>query len=315
MKNMYITYKWPLATLIIIILAAGIYAYRNIQNSLFPEITFPKIKIIAENGEQPVDKMMVTVTIPIETEIKKVQHLRMLRSTTSRGNCEFSAFLDWGSDIDLGMQRIESQINEIKNEMPPETKITVEKMNPATLPVMGYSLEIEYGGAYSEQQNAFGELLLILLLAACLVFLTILFIFKNIKADIVIIFISFIGISGSILALFITNTPLNVGSYTGLIMIVGIIGENAIFTFLQYRESHKENNRDAAIIYSISTRLRPNLMTALSAIAALFPLALGLGTGAQMHQPLAISIIGGFVIALPLLLIVLPTFLRVVEKK
>ncbi|HSC36408.1 MAG TPA: efflux RND transporter permease subunit, partial [Chitinophagaceae bacterium] len=106
------------------------------------------------------------------------------------------------------------------------------------------------------------------------------------------------------------GTPLNVGSYTGLIMIVGIIGENAIFTFLQFRESLHDKTVDEAIIYSISTRLRPKLMTALGAIIALMPLALGIGAGAQLHQPLAIAVIGGFIAALPLLLIVLPSLLR-----
>src|SRR5205085_7643285 len=106
-----------------------------------------------------------------------------------------------------------------------------------------------------------------------------------------------------------------VGSYTGLIMIVGIIGENAIFTFLQFSESLKEKTADDSIIYSISTRLRPKLMTALGAIIALLPLALGIGTGAQLHQPLAIAVIGGFIIALPLLLIVLPSMLKLVYKK
>jgi multidrug efflux pump subunit AcrB len=82
------------------------------------------------------------------------------------------------------------------------------------------------------------------------------------------------------LALFITNTPLNVGSYTGLIMIVGIIGENAIFTFLAVPgKRRKKASVDEAIIYSISTRLRPKLMTALGAIIALMPLALGIGAG------------------------------------
>ena len=126
--------------------------------------------------------------------------------------------------------------------------------------------------------------------------------------------LSLIGITGSFLALFLTNTPLNVGSYTGIIMIVGIIGENSIFTYLLYREAKRNSSRDEAIIFSISTRLRPKLMTALGAITALFPLALGIGTGAQMHQPLAIAIIGGLIIALPLLLIVLPTFLRIIEE-
>jgi len=96
---------------------------------------------------------------------------------------------------------------------------------------------------------------------------------------------------------------------------VGIIGENAIFTFLQFRDEIGRMGVDEAIVYSISTRLRPKLMTALGAIIALMPLALGIGTGAQLHQPLAISVIGGFVIALPLLLIVLPSALRMMYHK
>jgi multidrug efflux pump subunit AcrB len=123
-----------------------------------------------------------------------------------------------------------------------------------------------------------------------------------------------LGISGSYLALYFTNTALNVGSYTGLIMIVGIIGENAIFTFLQFKESLLQKPVDESIVYSISTRLRPKLMTAFGAIIALLPLALGIGTGAQLHQPLAIAVIGGFIIALPLLLIVLPSMLRLLFK-
>jgi multidrug efflux pump subunit AcrB len=126
----------------------------------------------------------------------------------------------------------------------------------------------------------------------------------------VILLVAVLGISGSYLALYLTHTPLNVGSYTGLIMIVGIIGENAIFTFLQFRDSLATQGVDDAVIYAISTRLRPKLMTALGAIIALLPLALGIGAGAQLHQPLAIAVIGGFVIALPLLLIVLPSLLR-----
>jgi multidrug efflux pump subunit AcrB len=127
---------------------------------------------------------------------------------------------------------------------------------------------------------------------------------------VLILVVSVLGIAGSYYGLYLTGTPLNVGSYTGLIMIVGIIGENAIFTFLQFRESLHDKTVDEAIIYSISTRLRPKLMTALGAIIALMPLALGIGAGAQLHQPLAIAVIGGFIAALPLLLIVLPSLLR-----
>jgi CzcA family heavy metal efflux pump len=174
---------------------------------------------------------------------------------------------------------------------------------------------ITYGGAYAEQQQSFKELLMILITSSLLVFSVILFLFKDFKIAFLILLIAVLGISGSYLALFITHTPLNVGSYTGLIMIVGIIAENAVFTFLQFKESLPKNDVDEAITYAISTRLRPKLMTALGAIIALFPLALGIGAGAQLHQPLAIAVIGGFIVALPLLLIVLPSMIRKFYQK
>ncbi len=181
--------------------------------------------------------------------------------------------------------------------------------------VLPQGYHIYYGGAYAEQQKSFKELLLILITSSLLVFGVILFLFKDIWVAISILLIAIFGIAGSYISLYLTHTPLNVGSYTGIIMIVGIIGENAIFTFLQFRESLAEGKKpEEAIVYAISTRLRPKLMTALGAIIALMPLALGIGTGAQLHQPLAIAVIGGFISALPLLLIVLPTFLNIIFR-
>ena len=173
---------------------------------------------------------------------------------------------------------------------------------------------IEYGGNFADQQQSFKELLFILITSSLLVFGVILFLFKDFRIAFIILLVSVLGISGSYLALYLTGTALNVGSYTGLIMIVGIIGENAIFTYLQFKDSLRSKSVDESIIFSISTRLRPKLMTALGAIIALLPLALGIGAGAQLHQPLAISVIGGFIIALPLLLIVLPSLLRLAYK-
>lgn len=141
MKNFFVSYKNPLTVTLVLVILGGMFAYSRLQTSLFPEITFPKIKVIADAGLQPVDKMMVTVTKPLENAIKRVPGLQYVRSTTSRGSCEISAFMDWKEDIDLCEQRIESRINEIKNDLPAETQITVEKMNPSILPVMGYTLE------------------------------------------------------------------------------------------------------------------------------------------------------------------------------
>ena len=174
---------------------------------------------------------------------------------------------------------------------------------------------IEYGGSYAEQQKAFSELLTILLTACLLVFIVLLVLFREFLVSLFIIILAVLGVAGCLLALYITNTPLNVGSYTGIIMIVGIIGENSIFTYQQYLQAKLTMNTEQSIVFAIAARLRPKLMTATAAIVALLPLALGLGAGAQLHQPLAIAVIGGLCIALPLLLIVLPSFLRLIHRK
>jgi multidrug efflux pump subunit AcrB len=177
----------------------------------------------------------------------------------------------------------------------------------------GYT--IIYGGAYAEQQQSFTELLLILSLAILLVFAVLLFLFKEWIISLLVLFISVMGICGCIIALYLVGIPLNVSSYTGIIMIVGIIAENAIFTVNQFKANYKMNaDVDQSINYAIALRIRPKLMTAIGAILALMPLAMGLGVGAQMQQPLAVAVIGGFMAGLPMLLLVFPSFMRVIYK-
>lgn len=256
------------------------------RNQLLAVQDIQNLQIFLPSGRfLPISQLATVKTNPGDAEIKR-ENLQAIGEVTARLQ---------GRDLGTVMNEIRSKI---------ETEIVLPQ---------GY--HIVYGGAFAEQQKSFGELLTILITSSLLVFITILFLFKDFRVALLIIFIAVLGISGSYLALFFTHTPLNVGSYTGLIMIVGIIGENAIFTFLQFQQSLLERNVDESIIYAISTRLRPKLMTAIGAIIALLPLALGIGTGAQLHQPLAIAVIGGFVIALPLLLIVLPSFLHLIYRK
>ena len=244
-----------------------------------------KLQVFLPNGKlKPITELATVKVNAGDAEIQR-QNLQSMGVITAR--------LD-NRDLGSAMKDIQAAI---------QSKITLP---------LGY--HIEYGGAYADQQQSFKELLMILIAASLLVFGVILFLFKEFKVAFIILLIAVLGISGSYLALYFTHTALNVGSYTGLIMIVGIIGENAIFTFLQFKESLATKSVNESIIYSISTRLRPKLMTALGAIIALMPLALGIGTGAQLHQPLAIAVIGGFIIALPLLLIVLPSMLRLLYK-
>jgi heavy metal efflux system protein len=212
-----------------------------------------------------------------------------------KSNIEVTARLE---NRDIG-----SAINEIK-----------EVISKNVLLPPGYY--IEYGGTFQQQQASFRELLLILLTAIILVFTVLLFLFRDLRLALLIIFISVLGIGGCIWALYLTGIQLNVGSYTGIIMIVGIIAENAIFTVNQFLTTFKvTSDIDKSINYAISLRIRPKLMTAIGAILALTPLALGIGVGAQMQQPLAIAVIGGFLIAMPLLLMVFPSLLRLVYRK
>ena len=85
--------------------------------------------------------MMVAVTRPLEDAIKQVPDLKILRSTTSRGTCEISAFLNWGADINVNQQMIESRISQIRNNLPADVQVQVEKMNPSILPVIGFTVE------------------------------------------------------------------------------------------------------------------------------------------------------------------------------
>lgn len=244
-----------------------------------------KLQVFLPDGRlKPINELTTVTVNPGDAEIER-ENLQSMGVITAR--------LD---SLDLG-----SVMKDIKQNIGAHISLP-----------RGY--HIEYGGTYAEQQKSFQELLMILITSSLLVFGVILFLFKEFKVAFLILMIAVLGIAGSYLALFLTGTPLNVGSYTGLIMIVGIIGENSIFTFLQFKESLHTQSVDDSIVYSISTRLRPKLMTALGAIIALMPLALGIGAGAQLHQPLAIAVIGGFLIALPLLLIVLPTMLRLLYK-
>src|SRR3954467_5172696 len=102
-RDMFITHKKPISLVLAIVIMGGLFAYSKLQTSLFPEITFPKIKVIADEGLQPVNKMMVTVTKPLENAIKQVPGLQTVRSTTSRGSCEISAYMDWSNDIDVSL--------------------------------------------------------------------------------------------------------------------------------------------------------------------------------------------------------------------
>ncbi len=169
------------------------------------------------------------------------------------------------------------------------------------------SVRIEYGGTYQEQQKSFAELARVLLMSLALVFGVLLAEFRNFAAPVAILSSSVLSIAGVIGALLITGTTFNVSSFMGLIMVIGIVAKNGIL-LLDADERYRTQGADArtAMLHAAQRRLRPILMTALAAVTGMLPLALALGAGSQMLQPLAIAVIGGLLISMLLSLIVTP---------
>jgi CzcA family heavy metal efflux pump len=186
------------------------------------------------------------------------------------------------------------------------TAITKVKQTVAALHLPS-SVRVEYGGTYEEQQKSFHDLLQVLLLALALVFGVLLAEFRNFEAPIAILTSSVLSIAGVILALLTTGTTFNVASFMGLIMVIGIVAKNGIL-LLDADEKYRAEGASArdAMLHAAQRRLRPIVMTALAAVCGMLPLAFALGSGSQMLQPLAISVIGGLSISMVLSLVVTP---------
>ena len=168
-------------------------------------------------------------------------------------------------------------------------------------------VRVEYGGTYQEQQKSFAELLRVLLLALVLVFGVLLTEFDNFAAPLAILTSSVLSIGGVVMGLRVTGMTFNVSSFMGLIMVIGIVAKNGILLLdADERFRAEGSNAREAMVMAAQRRLRPILMTAMAAVSGMLPLALALGAGSQMLQPLAIAVIGGLVISLLLSLIVTP---------
>jgi CzcA family heavy metal efflux pump len=169
------------------------------------------------------------------------------------------------------------------------------------------SIRVEYGGTYAEQQQSFKDLLFVLLLAVVLVFLVLLFEFRNLSAPVAILASALLSTSGVVFALLITRTTFNISSFMGLIMVIGIVAKNGIL-LLDAEQKFRSWGfaPEDAMIQAGRRRLRPIAMTALATVAGMLPLAFALGAGSQMLQPLAIAVIGGILISMGLSLVITP---------
>jgi CzcA family heavy metal efflux pump len=216
-------------------------------------------------------------TNPGETEIRR-ENLQRVVQVTARFE---------GLDFSHGMAAVKKAVNDLH---------------------LPSSIRVEYGGLYAEQQKSFSDLLMVLFLALLLLFTVLLFEFRTFSAPTAILASALLSTFGGFLALLVTRTTFNVASFMGMIMVIGIVAKNGILLLDADQRFRKLGfTPEVALVQAGRRRLRPIAMTALATIAGMFPLALAIGSGSQMLQPLAIAVIGGLLSSMVLSLIFTPT--------
>ena len=214
-----------------------------------------------------------------QTEIRR-ENLRNLSAVTAR----------------LERRDLGSAMQEIQERLPKEVKLP-----PGT--------DIEYGGLYQIQRESFLGLTQVLLMSIVLIFIILVFEFRSFAHPFAILLATLLCTFGSLLALVAAGQTLNISSFMGLIMVIGIVHKNGILMLdsEQHFTAQGMGLRDA-VFQAGRRRLRPILMTALATVFGMLPLALGVGAGAQMLQPLAIAVMGGVAVSMILSLLITPVF-------
>jgi len=180
------------------------------------------------------------------------------------------------------------------------------------LPV-GYLYEI--GGQYESQQESFRRLLYVLGLALAAVFVVLVIQFRAFLPALVIISAAPLSIAGVFFLLLLTGTPLNVSSFMGIVLMVGLVVKNGIILFEYYEHLQGTHSVVEAMVQAGRIRVRPILMTTLCTLFGLLPLALGIGSGAELQKPLAIAVIGGLSVSMLVTLVMMPVLFATIRRQ
>ncbi|HZL79497.1 MAG TPA: efflux RND transporter permease subunit [Candidatus Limnocylindrales bacterium] len=166
---------------------------------------------------------------------------------------------------------------------------------------------VEYAGLYQQQQESFYNLLMVLLAAILLVFTVLLVEFRSFYEPIAIVFGAVLAMFGTVVGLWITGSTLNIVSFLGAIIGIGIVAKNGILVLDYFQQLRGEGvELVEALVRAGHRRLRPVLMTSMAAALGMLPLAYGVGAGAEMLRPLAIAVIGALFFSVVLSLIATP---------
>jgi CzcA family heavy metal efflux pump len=291
-------------------LAAGFgVTAADIASAVETALTGTTTSLILQHG-RPVN---VRVTYPAGAH----ESLDLLRAMQIRSSTGAIFRLDQVATIDYDKGQTEINRDGLRQTVSVTARITGTDLGSAIGKIRSQlasdvklpaGMTVEYGGLYAEQQASFRELALALVLAIVLVFLVLLIEFRSFAHPLAIVVGAVMALSGVLLALLVTKTTLNVVSLMGMIMVVGIVAKNGILMLDAVEENlHSTGDLTQALILSGRRRFRPVLMTSLAAILGMAPLALAIGSGSEMLQPLAIAVIGGLAFALILSLVVTPT--------
>jgi HAE1 family hydrophobic/amphiphilic exporter-1 len=177
--------------------------------------------------------------------------------------------------------------------------------------------EFQFGGEYEEQQEAFRELTVAAILALLLVYMVMAAQFESLRDPFIILFSIPLAAIGVIAILVMTHTTFNMQAFLGVIMLVGIVVNNAIILIdymNQLRRDHGYGVHDA-VVTAGSRRLRPVLMTTTTTVLGLLPMALGIGEGSELQAPMARVVIGGLLSSTLITLVLVPVIYSILEER
>jgi HAE1 family hydrophobic/amphiphilic exporter-1 len=206
------------------------------------------------------------------------------------------------SSISLGIY--DRALNEVQQDIE-------EKINNLSIPA-GYT--VTYGGNVDNMNSSFNQLAITMILSIILVYMVMAAQFESLIHPFIVMFSVPLSLVGAVLGLSITGIPLSVPGFIGVIMLVGIVVNNAIVIIDYINSRRRTKSKKEAIIEAGETRIRPIMMTTLTTVLAMVPMSLGIGQGAEQQQPMAIVVMAGLLFSTILTLVVIPVLYDIVDE-
>lgn len=263
------------------------------------------------------------VTIRVKVDPARISQMAMLRNLPIRAPTGAVVHLADVADVSEDPGQLELRREDLRQDIAVTARLENRGLGSAMAEIQRIFANdpafppgtVEYGGLFEQQQASFRNLTVVLGMAVVLVFTVLLIEFRSFAEPLAIVAGAILSLFGTLLALWVTGTSLNVVSFLGAIIGIGIVAKNGILMldFVEHFVTRGAAFEDA-LARSGRRRLRPVLMTSLAAALGMLPLAYGVGSGADMLKPLAIAVMGALGISVLLSLVATPVVLRVLRR-